>query len=51
MNKKTLDMKYVRRSLRELINSLMDEGVSPPDIIEGIEKEVSRFETLVFDYE
>lgn len=46
-----LDVKHVRGVINQLILALMDEGVSPPDIIEGIEKEVSRFESLVFDYE
>lgn len=47
----TQDVKYVRSLLKNFILSLMDDSIGPADIIEGIEKEVTRFESLVFDYE
>ena len=44
------DVLFVQRFLKTFIVDLMDEGYSPQDIIEGVEEELDRFETLVFDY-
>lgn len=46
-----MDRDLAARYCKTLILDLMDKGFSPQDIIEGLEEELDRFETLVFDYE
>lgn len=45
------DITHIQGVVKRLILSLIEEGSSPQDIIEGFENELDRFETLVFDYE
>jgi hypothetical protein len=46
-----IDRAHVQGVVKLLILSLMEQGGSPQDIIEGFEEELDRFESLVFDYE
>ena len=45
------DLSQIQDVVKRAILSLLEEGSSPQDIIEGFENELDRFETLVFDYE
>lgn len=45
------DLNQIQAAVKRAILSLLEEGSSPQDIIEGFENELDRFETLVFDYE
>ena len=45
----TSDVQFVQRYTKTLILDLMEEGYGYQDIIEGIEEELDRFESLVFD--
>lgn len=44
------DVDLVQRYTKTLILDMMDRGYSYQDIIEGIEEELDRFESLVFDH-
>ena len=45
------DLNQIQDAVKRVILSLLEDGSSPQDIIEGFENELDRFETLVFDYE
>lgn len=45
------DLSQIQDVVKRAILSLLEDGSSPQDIIEGFENELDRFETLVFDYE